>query len=193
MGRNMDTIHEENARVVNGVDVQKLEATIEAINQNPDLAEFTFHATNEWIDGAHNKTTIERTNGGPEVMVRSEPFVVHSDQPAVLMGKDKAPNAITMLLHALASSLSVAIVYNAATREIPIDKLSISIEGDVDLHGFLGLSQEVRPGFQDVRVEVDLQSDAPRAQLEELVKYAQKVSPVVDTLRNRIPLEINLK
>lgn len=189
----MDTIHEEKVRTVNGVDVQKLEATIEAINKNPDLAEFTFHATNEWVDGAHNKTVIERTVGGSEEMVRNEPFVVHSDQPGVLMGNDEAPNAVTLLLHALASSLSVAIVYHAARREIAIDKLSISIEGDVDLHGFLGLSQEVRPGFQDVRVEVDLRSDAPRAQVEDLVRYAQKVSPVVDTLRNRIPLEITLR
>lgn len=189
----MDTIREEKIRTVNGVDVQKLEATIEAINKNPDLGEFTFHATNEWVDGAHSKTVIERTDGGPEVMVRSEPFVVDSDQPGVLMGNDGAPNAVTMLLHALASSLSVAIVYNAAARGIEIDKLSISIDGDIDLHGFLGLSQEVRPGFQDVRVEVDLRSDAPRAKVEELVRYAQKVSPVVDTLRNRIPLEISLK
>ncbi|WP_019176621.1 OsmC family protein [Methanomassiliicoccus luminyensis] len=189
----MDTIQEEKAKLVNGVDVQKLEATVEAINKNPDLAEFTFHAVNEWVGGARNRTVIERTVGGSEVMVRDEPFVVPSDQPSVLMGSDEAPNAVTMLMHALASSLSVSIVYHAATRGINIEKLSISMEGDVDLHGFLGLSQEVRPGFQDVRVEVDLKSDASRAQAEELLRYAQKVSPVVDTLRNRIPLEINLK
>jgi uncharacterized OsmC-like protein len=188
----MDTMHDEAKRFVNGVDVQKLESTIESINKDPDLASYSFHAVNEWVDGAQSKTIVHRFDGGNEQVERSSPFVIHSDEPDVLMGTDSAPNAIVSLLHSLASCLSVTIVYNASVRGITLDKLNISLEGDVDLHGFFGLSKEVRPGMQDVRVKVDVRSDASRAEIEDLVRYAQKVSPIIDSLRNRIPVEIEI-
>ena len=186
----METIQEDFTKIVNGVDVKKLQATIEAINKDPDLASFSFHAVTEWVDGAQNKTLIDRhetsEQGG------GEPFVVLSDEPEVLMGSDTAPNSITSAMQALASCLSVSIVYHAAARDIQIDRLLIHLDGDIDLHGFLGLSSEVRPGFQDIRVTVDIQTQASREDVEELLRYAQKVSPIVDTLRNRIPVEISL-
>ncbi len=186
----METIQEDFTKVVNGVDVKKLQATIEAINKNPDLASFSFHTVTEWVDGAQNKTLIDRREGDTQ---GGEPFVMLSDEPEVLMGSGTAPNSITSVLQALASSLSVSIVYHAAARDIQIDRLTIHMDGDIDLHGFLGLSSEVRPGFQDIRVTVDVQSQAPREDVEELLRYAQKVSPIVDTLRNRIPVEISLE
>ena len=141
----------------------------------------------EWVDGARNRPCRAVTAKG-----KGEPFVLVSDEPELLMGRHRAE------LHrpgvaGPASRLSVSMVYHAAAREMQIDKLTISIDGDIDLHGFLGLSSEVRPGFQDIRVEVDVQSPAPREEIEELLRYAQKVSPVVDSLRNRIPVEISLR
>ena len=186
----METIQEDFTKVVNGVDVKKLQATIDAINDDPDLASFSFHTVTEWVDGAQNKTLVERQASEG---VKEEPFVLRSDEPEVLMGSGTAPNSIATLMQALASCLSVSMVYHAAARDITIDRLTIHIDGDIDLHGFLGLSSEVRPGFQDIRVTVDVQSQAPREDVEELLRYAQKVSPIVDTLRNRIPVEISLE
>ena len=186
----METIQEDFTKVVNGVDVKKLQATIEAINDDPDLASFSFRTVTEWVDGARNKTLVERQTSEGK---KEEPFVLRSDEPEVLMGNDTAPNSIASVLQALASCLSVSIVYHAAARDIPIDRMTIHIDGDIDLHGFLGLSSEVRPGFQDIRVEVDIQTTAPPEDVEELLRYAQKVSPIVDTLRNRIPVEISLR
>jgi uncharacterized OsmC-like protein len=120
-------------------------------------------------------------------------MVIQSDEPKVLLGSDSAPNSIVSLLHSLASCLSVSIVYNAAERGIVLDKLSISMEGDLDLHGFLGLSTEVRPGFQDVRVRVNIASSGTsKVELENLVRYSQKISPILDSLRNRIPVEVEM-
>jgi len=189
----METIQEEFTRVVNGVDVKKLQATIEAINQDPDLATFSFHAVTEWVDGAKNKTVAEPLEGPTGRGKGREPYVLRSDEPEVLLGSGTAANSLVTVLHALASCLSVSMIYHAAAKEIPIDKLSIYLDGDIDIHGFLGLSSEVRPGFQDVRVTVDVESQAPREDIEDLLRYAQKVSPVVDSLRNRIPLEISLR
>jgi uncharacterized OsmC-like protein len=186
----MGTVHEEVEQLINGIDVQKLEATIHSFNEDPDQAFFSFHATNEWVDGAKSKTIINNFNEAGSEIERSKPFVIHSDQPEVLMGGDTAPNPIMMLLHSLASCFSVTIVYSAALRGIEIDKLSISIDGDLDVHGFLGLSREVRPGFQDVRVRVNIQTNAPRDAVEDLMRHSQRVSPILDSLRNRIPVEI---
>jgi len=178
---------------VNGVDLDKLEKTINAINHNPDLALFRFHARNDWLEGAQSKTTFVKVEGGEETISRPNPFVFESDEPEILLGQDRAPNSIMAVLHALASCLCTSFVYNAAARGIKIDNLQFDLEGEIDLHGFLGLSSEVRPGFQDLRVMVSVDSSTPRKELEDLLNYSAKVSPVVDSLRNRIPLEIMLK
>lgn len=184
--------HEEAKKLVNGVDVNKLDSMKKAIEQDPDMATYTFRAVNEWVEGAQNKTVVHRFEGGNEQFERDRPFVIQSDEPHILLGADSAPNAIVFLLHSLASCLSVSIVYNAAERGIVLDKLSIAMEGDLDIHGFLGLSTEVRPGFQDVRIKVNVASDASKAELEDLVRYSQKISPILDSLRNRIPVEVDL-
>lgn len=188
----MASIQQELKHNINGVDLGKLEATIQAVNEDPDMASFTFNAVNEWVDGARNRTVVHRYTGGNKLVERQQPFVLESDETPFLLGEDSAPNPIMMLLHSLASCLSVTIVYNAAMRGIAIEKLSISMEGDIDLHGFLGLSNEVRPGFQDVRVIIDLTTDAPRGQIEDLIRYAEKRSPILDSLRHRIPVEVEL-
>jgi uncharacterized OsmC-like protein len=189
----MGTVQEEVKQLINGVDVQKLESTIHAFNDDPDLAFFSFHAINEWEEGSRNKTIVTKFSEANSEIERTKPFVIQADQPIALMGEDSAPNPIVSLLHSLASCLSVTIVYNAAIRGIEIDKLSIVLDGDLDMHGFLGLSREVRPGFQDVRVRVEIRSDAPRAAVEDLIRHSQKVSPILDSLRNRIPVEITLE
>ena len=74
-----------------------------------------------------------------------------------------------------------------------MNKLVITVDGDIDIHGLLGLSEEVRPGFQDIRVIVDIDSDASREKIESLVNNIPKVSPLIDSLRNRIPVEVVLK
>ena len=158
----MASIQQELKHKINGVDVQKLEETIQAINEDPDMASFSFNAVNEWVDGARSKTTVHRYTGGNQTVERRQPFVLESDEPASILGGDSAPNSIVSLMHSLASSLSVTIIYHAASRGIAIDKLTITVDGDVDLHGFLGLSKEVRPGFQYLRLIVDLRSDSPR-------------------------------
>jgi uncharacterized OsmC-like protein len=95
-------------------------------------------------------------------------------------------------LHALASCLAVGFVYNAAAQGVQVDGLEFDLEGDIDLHGFLGLSEQIRPGYQNIRVSYRVKSDAPREKLEELCEYVQKTSPVLDIIRNPIPVSVTL-
>ena len=139
--------------IVNGVDVDRLSGTIDHISADPTLARFQFRARNRWIDGGHNRTTIKGFYGaGQEDASRTEPFVLDADEPPMLLGENQAPNAPEYLLHALAACLTGTLVYHAATRGIALDGLESTIEGDVDLRGFLGLDESVRPGYQQILV-----------------------------------------
>jgi uncharacterized OsmC-like protein len=177
---------------VNGVDVARLFETIDHINHNPSLARFQFRARNHWIDGGRNRTTIKEFYGaGQEDTSRTEPFVVEAGEPPVLLGDNEAPNAPEYLLHALAACLTGTIVYHAAARGIMLDGLEATIEGDVDLHGFLGLDENVRPGYEGIRVAFKVSGDLDDEQLAELESLT-RYSPVRDIVSNPVPVTIDV-
>ena len=108
----------------NGVDVTQLGQTVEAIQNDPSLAIFTFRATNNWLGGGHSRTQVQGFWGaGQEAESRTEPFVLDGDEPPVLLGSNRAPNAVEAVLHALASCLAVGTAYNAAAQGIEIRSL----------------------------------------------------------------------
>ena len=180
--------------VPNGVDIGKLLATIDAIKANPELANFQFRAETEWKSGGHSRTWIQSFHGaGEEDTSRSRPFTVEADEPPVLLGSNAGPNAVEIVLAGLASCLAVGFAYNAAARGIRIDTLTLGLAGNIDLHGFLGLSDKVRPGYRDIRVTCRVKSDASREQLLELCDYVQKTSPVLDIVRNPVVVSIALE
>lgn len=175
----------------NGVDVARLVQTVEAIQRDPGLATFRFRAANTWVDGGHSRTEIRGFWGaGQEDTSRSEAFVLDGDEPAVLLGADRGPNAVEAVLHALASCLAVGTAYNAAARGIRVRSLRFELEGELDLHGFLGLSDEVRPGYQDVRVVYDIDADATTEELDALCAHVTRTSPVLDILRNPVHVSV---
>lgn len=155
--------------VLNGVNVDQLVSTIDAIKQNPSLAKFRFRAQNAWVDGGHSRTTIQTFYGaGKEDSSRAQPFVLDGDEPPILLGANRGPNAVEAVLHALGSCLSVGFAYNAAARGIKAEKLEIGFEGDIDLHRFLGLSDSVRPGYQNIRLICKVRATAPEKTVTEL-------------------------
>jgi uncharacterized OsmC-like protein len=180
--------------LINGVNVDQLVATVSAIKQNPDLARFQFRARNEWLEGGHSRTFIQGFYGASqEDTSRTTPFVLEGDEPPVLLGENAAANAVEAILHALASCLAVGFVYNAAAQGIKIDSLEFELEGDLDLHAFLGLSDQVRPGYDNIRLSYRVKSDASREKIVALCEYVQKTSPVLDIIRNPVPVSISLK
>ena len=180
-------------QVVNGVDVNRLKQTIGNVSGDPERAQFQFRATHKWLGGAHACTTIEDFFGaGREDTSRRQPFRLEADEPAVLLGEDHGPNATEALLHALASCLSSTFIYHAAAKGIDVEGLTLELEGDLDIRGFLGVSNDVRNGFSQIRVTFRVDSDAPRKQIEELVALAQRRSPVFDMVSNPVPVAASL-
>src|SRR5262245_32730480 len=182
----------QTTNIVNGVDVDRLVGTIEHITADPTLARFQFRARNQWIDGGHNRTTIKGFYGaGQEDTSRTEPFVLDADEPPVLLGENRAPNAGEYLLQALAACLTGTVVYHAAARGIALDGLECTIEGDVDVQGFLGLDESVRPGYQSIRVALKAAGDFDDDQLAELADLTQ-FSPVRDTVSNPVAVVVEV-
>lgn len=170
------------AQTVNGVDVTKMNETIAAVKETPAIARFKFSAKNKWLDGAHNRSTIAEYSGALETFHRERPFVLENDEAPVLLGEDRAPNPVENLLHALAGCITTTMVYHSAARGLVIDELETSFEGDIDLHGFLGLRDDVRPGYQQIRVNVRIKGDLTDEQIQDIAKLAEQFSPVFDTL-----------
>ena len=108
------------------------------------------------------------------------------------MAANSAANPVEAILHALASCITVGIVYNAAVQGIKIDSLGFDLEGDLDIQGFAGLDPNVRPGFTDIRVTCHIDADAPRETLEELCQFSRDHSPVFDTISNPVNVTVQL-
>jgi len=179
--------------MVNGVDVDRLSETIETLRSQPDLARFQFRAHHRWLDGPHACTRIDDFSGAGREDVHTRTFLVESSEPHVLLGNDEAPSATEAVLHALSSCLSATFVYHAAAKGIEIDELEVDMEGDLDVRGFLGLSDEVRNGFEQIRATFHVKSDASDAQLRELVELAQRRSPVFDVVTHPVPVSVELE
>ncbi len=177
----------------NGVNVTQLVGTIDLIKQQPELAQFKFRAHTSWQGGGRSQTTIQKFYGaGQEDASRQAAFTLIGDEPAVLLGQNAGPNAVEAVLHAIASCLTVGFIYNAAALGIEVRSLEYDLEGDLDLRGFLGLSEEVRPGYSGISVRYYVDTDAPREKVEELCAYVQKTSPVLDIVRNPVPVTVVL-
>lgn len=177
----------------NGVDVTALGETIDAITKAPEIAEFTFRADNQWLDGAHNRTTVRGFRGaGQEDVSRTADFVLDADEPPVLLGENRGANPVEHLLNALASCLTTSLVYHAAARGVELDDVQAHLEGDLNLHGFLGLSDAFRNGFRQIRISFRVRGEATPQQIEELVQVAQQRSPVYDIVTNPVPVIVAL-
>jgi uncharacterized OsmC-like protein len=178
---------------LNGVDVPTLFATLDAVKGAPEIANFQFRARNTWVSGTHNRSVIQGFYGaGQEDTSRSEPFVYDADHPTVLVGGGTAPTPVEFLLHAVAACITSGLANIAAARGVTLHRVESTVEGDIDLLGILGLSDEVRNGYQQIRVSVVIDGDVSPAELAALVEQSRRRSAVYDVLTNGTDVVIDV-
>src|SRR5215213_9768149 len=175
----------------NGVDTATLFATIDAVRTTPEIAKFQFRATNRWVTGTHNRSTLHGFYGAMQEMTHEQPFTFDADHPAVLVGADHGPTPVEFLLHALAACLTAGIANIAAARGVNLTSVESTVEGDIDLLGILGLSDEVRNGYQQMRISFTIRGDAPE-KLRTVVEQSRNRSAVFDVLTNGVPIAIEV-
>jgi uncharacterized OsmC-like protein len=177
----------------NGVNTETLFATLDLIKAYPDLARFQFRASNRWIGGAHNRSTIKGFYAaGGEDTSRSETFQLDAGEPAILLGSDTGPNPDEYLLHALAACLTTTIVYVAAARKVQLTSVESTLTGDMDVRGALGLDDEPRNGFERIAVSFRVTGNAPAVKLREIVERAKQRSAVFDMVNNGVPVAVEV-
>ena len=173
--------------IVNGLDVQGIVGMVALVKAQPEVAKATFYATTAWEGGFHNEAYVKdfALGGARNETSRKEPFRIVGDHPQELLGTNYGPSSVELVLAALGHCLASGWATYGAHMGIPVERLRVEVEGDVDLQGMLALPEPgaVRPGFQDIRAKYYVKSRAPREQLEQLAKMAEDLSPTRDSLR----------
>lgn len=179
--------------VRNGVDTALLFATLDAVKAQPEIAQFTFSATNTWVSGTHSRSTISGFHGAMQDLEHRSTTVLDADHPAVLTGADHGPTPVEFLLHALAACLTAGLANIAAARKVTLTRVSSTVTGDIDLLGILGLSDgSVRNGYRQIRVTFEVEGDADPATLRALVEQSRARSAVFDVLTHGTDVELDV-
>ncbi len=176
----------------NGVDTPTLFATLDAVKQAPEAAQFQFRAQNAWESGTHSRSTIGDYFGVGEEREHVRTWTFDADHPAVLVGKDNGPTPVEFMLHALASCLTAGMANIAAARGITLFEVTSTVEGDIDLNGLLGLDDHVRNGYEQITIHFSVKGDAPAERLAELVEQSRARSAVYDVITNGVPVTIEV-
>jgi uncharacterized OsmC-like protein len=182
---------EQHTKTRNGLDLEQMVQTIDALKQDPSLAQFEFRARNQWINGGTNRSTIKDFYGaGSEDASRQEPFVFTNGEPPVLLGNNEGANPVEYLLHALAGCVTTTTVLHAAARGIAIKSLSTDLTGTMDLQGLLALDDNATVGYKEIRIDMDIEADCSDEELDELLAFARDHSPVCNTVCRPVPVTV---
>lgn len=163
----------------NDVDIEAVAGLAGKITEEPEVAATTWAAEVTWKGGFRS-----------EAKIRDFAPVI-SDEPAALGGSDEGPNPVEQLLGALGNCLAVGYAANATAAGIDVRDLRIELDGNLDLHTFLGL-RDGNAGFSDITVAVHLDADATEEQLAALHEKVTSTSPVGHTLSRAVPVAIEL-
>lgn len=176
----------------NGVDVQALFGALDAVKAQPEAAKFSFRATNRWISGTHSQSRIHDFFGLGGEQTHTQAFTYDADHPLQLVGSDAAPSPAEYLLHALAACITAGIGNVAAARGVELRRVESRVTGDIDLVGLLGIDTTVRNGYQGIRVEVEIEGDAPTEELQKVVERSVARSAVFDVLTNGTSVSVTV-
>ncbi len=174
-------------KIVNGIDTEQIQGMIAAVKKQPQMAQAKIYAKTKWISGFNNEAYMKdfEMGGAMNTTSRKNPFVIVGDHPPELLGTNKGATSVELLLGTLGHCIANGFAMYGAAMGIPVESLTIDVEGDIDLQGLLMLPEpgKVRAGFQEIRATYHVKSAAPRDQLEKLAKMSEDFSPTRDSLR----------
>ncbi len=179
--------------VDNGVNVEALLGAREALTEAPEGAKFTWRATCKWVNGTHSRSTIKGFFGLGEEQSHKTEFHFEADHPEVFASEDHAATPVEMVLAGLASCLTAGVAAVAQMRDIQLNSVSATLEGDMDIQGILGIDSDVRNGFDGIKVHYDIDADATDDEIKAIVAQSQKRSAVFDIVTNptNVTVDVN--
>ena len=177
----------------NGVNVEHLIGARTALTDAPEAAQFKWRASCEWKNGTHSHSTVEGYFGLGEEHMHKKSFSFDADHPEVFASDDLGAAPVEIVLVGLASCLTAGIAAVAQFRDIQLNSVTATIEGDMDLQGILGIDDEVRNGFGGINITYDIDADASREDIEAIIAQSQKRSAVYDVVANPTNVTVVLK
>ena len=179
--------------VDNGVNVAALLGAREALAAQPAAARFQWRATSEWLQGTHSRSTVERFHGLGSEQKHRRAFRYDTDHPEIFAAADNGATPVEMVLVGLAGCLSAGVAAVAQNRNIALRSVKATLEADMDVRGILGVDEQVRNGFEGIRVQYLIDADATQAEIEALVAQSQKRSAVFDIVTNPTDVSVGAR
>jgi len=176
--------------LLNGMDPQAIQGLIDAVASDPANGQTHWNVVSHWQGGARIRSTVKRVAIGGEELER--PWVIDIDEPEQLGGTNTQPNPQELLLSAMNSCMMVGYAALATLEGIEIESLEIQTKGDIDLRGFLGLSPDVKPGYDSLQYTVRIKSNGTDEQLRRIHETVQKTSPNYFNISQAIRLDSEL-
>ena len=181
--------NKKTATIINGVDTEAVMSLAGAIQNDAEYGKFQFRASNQWINGVHTRSSVKDCFlGGKEYTEREQALITDNDQTYFLAGSNIAPNPVEHLLSALDACLNVTLVYHASVQGINLESVETHAEGDMDARGFFGISNDVCKGYEKIRVNMKVKSDADEETLTQLAMY----SPVYEMISKAVDVDFSL-
>ena len=178
--------------VDNGVNVEALLGAREALTQAPPAAEFTWKAVNEWVNGTHSRSTVEKFFGLGEEQSHKTSQSIDTDHPEIFAAPDNGPTPVEVVLMGLAGCLTGGVASVAQNRGIQLRSVKATVEGDMNMYGILGIDPDVHNGYSNVRVRYEIDADASQEDIAAVVAQSQKRSAVFDIITNPTNVQVEV-
>jgi len=179
------------ANRVNGLDLEALQEIVREIEKDSQKAQVEFRVNTRWAGQTRSESSVDSYTLGGEKIVRTHKVTV--DEPFELLGQNSAPNPQEMLMAAFNACIMVGYVAGAAVNGITLKKVEIETRGRLDLRGFLGLDDKVKPGYDKIEYTVRIQGDGTRQQYQEIHEKVMKTSPNYFNISHPVRIESRLE
>jgi uncharacterized OsmC-like protein len=183
---------ETEKQVQNGVNVDALLGARDALSKAPEAAKFNWKASCKWMNGTHSQTSIQGFYGLGSQQSHKTEFTFDTDHPEIFASEDKGATPVEMVLAGLAGCLTAGVASIAQLRKIQLRSVKATLEGAMDIQGILGIDSDVRNGFNDIKVNFEIDADASKDDLEALVAQSQKRSAVYDCITNPTNVSVSV-
>jgi len=183
---------ETEKQVQNGVNVDALLGARDALSKAPEAAKFNWKASCKWLNGTHSQTSIQGFYGLGSQQSHKTEFTFDTDHPEIFASEDKGATPVEMVLAGLAGCLTAGVASIAQLRKIQLRSVKATLEGAMDIQGILGIDSDVRNGFNDIKVNFEIDADASKDDLEALVAQSQKRSAVYDVITNPTNVSVSV-
>jgi uncharacterized OsmC-like protein len=179
--------------VDNGVDVTALLGAREALTEAPEGARFQWRATCNWVNGTHTHSEVEQFHGLGGKQSHKRCFTFDADHPEIFAARDNGATPVEYVLVGLASCLTAGVASVSQHRNIQLNSVKATLQGDMNIQGILGIDSDIRNGYQGIKVIFDIDADASQQDIEAVVAQSQKRSAVYDIITNPTYVEVETR